>query len=82
MRDEIARREQDGELGPGRRSILRRCTRRSCRDAQSSIPGRRGSRKPARRGWVGYLYAVALSAQVLDRELSGYMLDPESDARA
>ena len=76
VRSEIARREQDGELGlvavdftplyaalvPGEQS--------SFRDETVSDSG-------APR-WVGYLYALAL-AQVLDRELSGYVLTPNPE---
>ena len=73
MRDEIARREQDGELGlvsvdytslysslvPGEQS--------SFRDETVSETG--ASR------WVAYLYAIAV-VQVLDRELRGYVSTP------
>lgn len=73
MRSEIARREQDGELGlvavdftpmyaalvPGDQSAFR--------DEAVSDSG-------APR-WIGYLYAIAV-AQVLDRELSGYVSTP------
>ena len=73
MRDEIARREQDGELGlvsvdytslyssliPGEQS--------SFRDDEVAETG--ASR------WVGYLFALA-AAQALDRELGGYIATP------
>ena len=73
VRDEIARREQDGELGlisidytalygaivPGVQS--------SFRDDEVADTG--ASR------WVAYLYAIAV-VQVLDRELSGYVSTP------
>ena len=73
VRDEIARREQDDELGlvavdytamysslvPGEQSSFR----------DDAVADSGASR------WVAYLYAVAV-AQVLDRQLSGYISTP------
>ena len=73
MRDEIARREEDGELGlvavdytPLYSSLVP--------GVQSSYRDESVSETGAAR-WVAYLYAVAV-AQVLDRELKGYISTP------
>ena len=73
IRDEIARREQDGELGlvavdytPLYSALVP--------GAQSSYRDESVSETGAPR-WVAYLYALAV-AEVLDRQLAGYISTP------